>query len=458
MSHPPGIVEALRRHLRGAVTAPADAGFAGQRRVWNGAIDRHPCAIAHCADAQDIQSVLRLGQEHGVGISVRGGGHNVAGLAVRDDAILIDLSAMRAVAVNTQARVATVGGGALWSDVDAATAAAGLATTGGMVSTTGVGGLTLGGGAGWLMRRFGLACDNLLAAQVVLADGRSVRAAPGEHPDLYWGLRGGAGGLGVVASCEFRLHPLQQVLAGLMVYPGDQAASVLRHWRDFAQHAADEFCGLVVLCNAPPLPFVDGAWHGKPVVIVAACWSGALADGETALAPLRGHGKPLADVIGPLPYVQWQRMQDPGAPPGRCQYWKTANFSALSDASIELLAQATCALPSAYTELHVQHMGGAVARVPADDCAFAHRGAQFFVNFVGATAAMNDLDVVRNWVRDWHARLAAQALPGRLPNFSDSDDADAIPQFGKDHARRVLELRQRYDASGLFRSALIADR
>ena len=450
MSRTAPITQALQSRMRGTVVGADVDGFNQLRRVWNGAIDRRPCAIARCVDAHDVQLALQVARDHRVEVTVRGGGHNVAGLAVRDGALLLDLGAMRAVSVNTQLRIATVEGGALWRDVDAATAAAGLATTGGLISTTGVGGFTLGGGAGWLMRRCGLACDNLLGANVVLADGRSVRVAAGEHPDLYWGLRGGAGGLGVVTSLEFRLYPLAQVLAGLVVFPGDQSAAVLRRFRDVAHDAPDEFCGLVVMTSAPPLPFLDAAWHGRTVCIVAVCWSGAVATGERILEPIRHAGASLADVVAPMPYAHWQQMLDPSAPPGRCHYWKSVNFASLSDGAIDLLAAAADARRTPFTELHVQHMGGAVARVPPSDCAFAHRDARFFVNLIGAAADATDFDGLRGWIRDLYTRLSAHALPSRMPNFSDADDKDAIAQFGKDHARRLQELRVRYDPEGLF--------
>jgi hypothetical protein len=457
MSRTAPITQALQSRMRGTVVGADVDGFNQLRRVWNGAIDRRPCAIARCVDAHDVQLALQVARDHRVEVTVRGGGHNVAGLAVRDGALLLDLGAMRAVSVNTQLRIATVEGGALWRDVDAATAAAGLATTGGLISTTGVGGFTLGGGAGWLMRRCGLACDNLLGANVVLADGRNVRVDAGEHPDLYWGLRGGAGGLGVVTSLEFRLYPLAQVLAGLVVFPGDQSAAVLRRFRDVAHDAPDEFCGLVVMTSAPPLPFLDSAWHGRTVCILALCWSGAVAAGERILEPIRHAGASLADVVAPMPYAQWQQMFDPGAPPGRCHYWKSVNFASLSDGAIDLLAAAADARRTPFTELHVQHMGGAVARVPPSDCAFAHRDARFFVNLIGAAAGATDFDGLRGWIRDLYTRLSAHALPSRMPNFSDADDQDPIAQFGKDHARRLHELRVRYDPEGLFASTRHAD-
>jgi hypothetical protein len=450
MSPNSSFIQDLQAQLRGPVFGPDATEFDQLRHVWNGAIDRRPCAIARCADARDVQLALQVARDHRVGVTVRGGGHNVAGLSVQDGALLLDLGGMRAVSVNAQLRIATVEGGALWRDVDAATAVAGLATTGGLISTTGVGGFTLGGGAGWLMRRHGLACDNLIGAHVVLADGRSVRVAAGEHPDLYWGLRGGAGGLGVVTSLELRLYPLAQVLAGLVVFPADQSSAVLRRFRDLALEVPDEFCGMVVLTSAPPLPFLDTAWHGRTVCILALCWSGEVEAGERVIEPIRHAVTSLADVVAPMPYVQWQQMLDPSAPPGRCHYWKSVNFSSLSDGAIDLLVAAADARLTPFTELHVQHMGGAVARVPPSDCAFAHRDARFFVNLIGAAADATDFEALREWVRDLYTRLSAHGLPSRMSNFSDADDQDAIARFGKDHARRLQDLRRRYDSDGLF--------
>ncbi len=306
-----------------------------------------------------------------------------------------------------------VQGGAVWRDVDGATAIDGLATTGGLVSSTGVGGFTLGGGAGWLMRKHGLACDNLRAAGVVLADGRLVRASPQEHADLYWGLRGGAGGLGVVTSFEFQLHPLREVLAGLVVHSGRACGRSFAGLPRFRCGAPDEFCGLAVIAHGPPLPFLDSAWHGRPVLMFALCWSGEIAAGEAALAGLRGHGRPVVDHIGRMPYAQWQQLQDPSAPRGHYYYWKTANYAALSDSTVDALAAMAQRLPSMRSEIHVQHMGGAVSRFAADDSAFAHRNAQFFVNFIGITDAPSALGALREGIRALHDEAAHEALPER---------------------------------------------
>jgi FAD/FMN-containing dehydrogenase len=450
MSDIPAVAKALDTELPGRVFGADAEEFDRLRRVWNAAIDCRPCAIARCGDLRDVQRVLQVARDHGVPVTVRGGGHNVAGLAVRDGAVLLDLAGMREVGVDAKRRIATIQGGALWRDVDAATATAGLATTGGLISTTGVGGFTLGGGVGWLMRQFGLACDNLIAAQVVLADGRSVRVTADEHPDLYWGLRGGAGGLGVVTGLELRLYPLTEVLAGLVVFPLAQSNAVLRRFRDFAREAPEEFCGMVVLTSAPPLPFLDSAWHGRPVCIVGVCWSGEAAAGERAIEPIRHAGEPIGAFVARMPYAQWQQMLDPSAPPGRHHYWKSVNFASLSDAVIDRVASAAAALPTPITELHVQHLGGAVARAPMGECAFAHRAAKFFVNLIGQAPEQAQFESVRDWIRSLYGELSLNALDGRMPNFADRDDQDAIARFGKKNADRLRDLRRRYDPDGLF--------
>jgi FAD/FMN-containing dehydrogenase len=444
--------DALRARLRGSTLVPGDPEYDSARRVWNGAIDRRPSCIIRCADAEDVSHAVRIAVDSGLTMTVRGGGHNVAGRSVGDGKLLLDLSGLRQVSVNRDSKIASVQGGALWRDVDAASAAEGLATTGGLISSTGVGGLTLGGGAGWLMRKHGLACDNVRSFGVVLADGRFIRASASEHADLFWGLRGGGGGLGVVTSFEFQLHPLREVLAGLVVHSAERGAEALRFFRDFASSAADEFCGIALIAHAPPLPFIEPEWHGRPVIMFAMCWSGDLEAGERALKPLRAWGSPLVDHVGKMPYAQWQRMQDPGAPRGHYYYWKTANFAALSDATLtELAAMAHC-LPTMRSEVHVQHMGGAVARLPADDAAFAHRDAKFFVNYIGQTDSLCAVDRLRAGIRELHDKASGEALPGILTNFTDQDDNDPVRQLGQRNAARLASLRRSTDAAGLLQS------
>lgn len=443
-------VEALRSQVRGQLLLPGDVRYAIGRRCWNASIDRSPAGIVWCEDAEDVTRTLRIATEYGLPVTVRAGGHNVAGRGVADGALLIDLSRMRAVSVHADSRVAEVQGGALWHDVDVAAARCGLATTGGMVSSTGVGGFTLGGGAGWLMRKCGLAVDNLRAASVVLADGRFVRASADEHPDLFWGLRGGGGGLGVVTGFEFALHPVKQVYGGVVVRPAEEAALLLRTFRDFTAEAPDAFCGMVVLMHAPTLPFLDAAWYGRPVAITPLCWSGDPASAEEALAPLRRMGSPIVDHVGPMPYVQWQHLQDVGAPSGRYHYWKTSSYRSLSDSAIESLAAAASSLPTSLSEIHVQHLGGAVARIPAEETSFAQRDAGVFVNLIGATQWPEEFPSMRERVRALYGRMADGALSRLLPNFSDRDDGRVPEQLGPESAGRLQALRRRYDPEGRF--------
>jgi FAD binding domain len=441
-------LDALRLRLRGTSLVPGDEGYELARRVWNGAIDRRPSCIVICADAEDVSHAVRIAADHGLRMTVRGGGHNVAGRSIRDGSLLLDLSNLRQVSVNRELRTARVQGGAVWRDVDRATAIEGLATTGGLISSTGVGGFTLGGGAGWLMRKHGLACDNVRSADVVLADGRFVHASPQEHADLYWGLRGGAGGFGVVTSFEFQLHPLREVLAGLIVHPAEHAGEALRAFRDFVAGAPDEFCGLAVIAHGPPLPFLDAAWHGRPVLMFAVCWSGDLDEGERALAPLRAHGQPVVEHVGRMPYVQWQQLQDPSAPRGHYYYWKTANYASLSDDTVRELAAMATRLPTMRSEIHVQHMGGAVSRSDPDDSAFAHRYAKFFVNFIGISDTLSAYGLLREGIRALHGEGSRDALPGALTNFADQDDSDEVRRFGPQNAGRLAALRKKYDPTG----------
>jgi FAD/FMN-containing dehydrogenase len=444
------VLRALAGKIQGSVVRSEDATFDAACRVWNAAIDRRPAAIVVCAGENDAALALRTAVDHGLPVAVRGGGHNVAGRAMVDGSLLLDLSGMRQVTVDASSQIAVVQGGALWHDVDVATAEHALATTGGLISTTGVGGFTLGGGTGWLMRRYGLAIDNLLGATVALADGRSVHASADDHANLFYGLRGGAGGFGVVTSFEFKVYPLKDVVAGVVIRPAAEAQNALRAFRDFALQAPDDYCGMMILTNAPPLPFLDTAWHGRPVVIHAMCWSGDTAAGQRALEPLRRSGTVLADHVGQMPYVQWQHLMDPTAPAGRHHYWKTASYASLSEATIEALARAVNNLPSPQTEIHLQHLGGAVARIPEADTAFAARSAQFFINVLGVTPSSDGFNAMRTGVRDLYGQLTPESLPSLLPNFSDEDDGDVTTRFGAAQRSRVQSIRRQYDPSGVF--------
>jgi len=360
--------------FRGRLITADDPDYDTARAVWNGAVDRRPQLIARCSGVADAAAAVRFARDHDLGIAVRGGGHNVAGTAVCDDGIVIDLSAMRAVWVDPVGRTALVQGGALWGDVDHETQAYGLATTGGIVGHTGVAGLTLGAGIGFLMRKHGLTIDNLLAAEVVTAEGSIVRAAADEHPDLFWALRGGGGNFGVVTTFQFALHPVgPTVMAGPVFWAADDTTDVLRFYRDFTAEAPDELGTVVRLGTVPPLPVIAEDLHWRPALAVACCYAGAVEEGKRVVGELRGFGKPLVDLLSPTPYTAFQGALDDTVLHGWHYYWKSTNLAGLSDDTIAIVADHayTAGSPRSYSAMF--HMGGAVARVPHDSTAYGAR-------------------------------------------------------------------------------------
>ncbi|RDI99370.1 FAD-binding oxidoreductase [Dyella solisilvae] len=445
--------QALAETLRGRLLLKGDPDYEQRRRVWNGAIDRHPLAIARCADAEDVRAVVRFASREQIPVTVRGGGHNVAGLAAQDDALMLDLGLMNRVEVDPASRTVRVEGGALWRDVDAATQPHGLATTGGFVSTTGIGGYTLGGGVGWLMRRCGLAIDNLIEADVVLTDGRDVVASEQKNGDLFWALRGGAGGLGVVTHFTYRLHAVGEVLAGVVFHPIDAAAGLLRVFRDVTSGVSNELTAMLVFTTAPPLPFLPPEVHGRRVIVLAYCWSGEATAGKRVCAPLADWGQPLGRHEGVMPYAAWQQTFDPTAPTGDHYYWTTSQFDALDDGLIESLLPHAIAPADPFSEVHVHHLGGAVAAIPAQSTAFSQREATFFINVIGRTANAERFDAVRAWVRALRAGLAPFARTGMQPNFT--FEATDLATLGHSSATRARldELRKHYDPNGLLISA-----
>ena len=436
--------------MRGALLLPGSPEYEERRHVWNGAIDRRPLAIARCADAEDVSVAVKFAARERLPLTIRGGGHNVAGLAVRDGALMLDLGALNRVEVDAHERVVRVEGGALWREVDAATQPHGLATTGGLVSSTGVGGLTLGGGVGWLMRRCGLAIDNLLSADVVLADGRCIVASAEQHPDLFWALRGGAGGLGVVTRFAFRLHEVGEVLAGAVFHPLEAAPALLQAFRAFVPTAPDPCTFMLVFTTAPPAPFLPPRVHGQRVLALAYCWSGDPATGEQAMAPLTGFGEPLGRVGGTMPYAAWQQSFDVHAPAGEHYYWTTSILDGLDDALIDALVSQAAKAPDPLCEVHVHHLGGVVAALPAEASAFVHRDAPFFINAIGHAQGLEKLTGVREWARELRSSLLPWARDGMQPNFA-GEAADWQAQTHDAATRAQLEgIRRKYDPSGLF--------
>src|SRR5882757_4205830 len=377
-------VQELREAIHGRVLRPQDDGYAEACRIWNGAFDgRRPAVIVGASGAADVIAAVGFARSNDLAIAVRGGGHSIAGFSSCDDGIVIDLSAMRSVRVDPDAQRAYVGPGAVWADVDHETQAHALATTGGLVSTTGVAGFTLGGGIGWLLRKHGLACDNLVAADVVTADGQLVHASETENADLLWGLRGGAGNFGIVTQFEFALHPVgPTVYAGLIFFAAEHDAELLRVFREWAPDVPDDITAALNLTTAPPLPVVPQEWHGKKVIALIAVSAGPIEEAEAHFRSFREAAEPVADLLGPMPYTAMQTLIDPLWQKGIHAYFKATNLARLDDELIERLCELHLEAPGAQCEIHVHQMGGAVARVGEDETAFSERSMPFVLNAV----------------------------------------------------------------------------
>ena len=444
--------DALAHTLTGPLIVPGDADYDEARQVWNGMIDRRPAMIARCQTAEDVVACVNFARQNDLLVAVRGGAHNVAGNATCDDGIVIDLSGMKQVTVDPVAGTATAQPGCTWADFDKATHTFGLATTGGLVSSTGIAGFTLGGGLGWLMRKYGMTCDNLRAAQVVTADGRRVRAAPDENADLLWGLRGGGGNFGVVTAFEYDVYPLTTVLAGLTLYPASSAAEVLRFFREFVSTAPDELTCIAIFLTAPPAPFVPAELQMKPAIAVAVCYAGDLEEGQRVLQPLRSFGQPAADLIGPMPYPVLQSMFDEGAPKGMQNYWKSAFLNDLSDGAIGVLVEAAAAMRSPLAALHIHHMQGALSRVSAEATAFGNRDAHFVLNIVGLWPDPTDSPANIAWVRDTYGGISPHGTGRSYVNFMADEGQDRVrAAYSQTNFDRLVALKRKYDPTNLFR-------
>ncbi len=439
-------------NFSGTLLTPDSPGYDEARTIWNAMIDRRPGLIVQCADAKDVARAVRFARAHDLLVAVRGGGHNIAGNAVCDGGLMIDLSPMRSVRVDQATRTARVGAGCTLGDVDRSTQSYGLATPLGVNSTTGIAGLTLGGGFGWLSRRLGLTIDNLLSAEVVTAEGEIVRASASENPDLFWAIRGGGGNFGIVTSFEFQLHPVgPHVLSGLVVHPLGAARDVLRFYRDFLPTTPEAFSCWFVLRLAPPLPFLAPEWHGKPILVLAMCWSGDLAEGERVAAPLRTFGKPLADVVAANPYADWQTALDPLLTPGFRNYWKSHDFRELSDGLIDVLLDHTARIPDPNTEIAYAQLGGAISRVPQVATAYGHREAQFAMNVHGRWTEPGRDEACIGWARDLFRAAAPFSTGGVYVNFLTQEEGDRVRSAYGPNYERLVELKKRYDPGNLFR-------
>ncbi len=449
----PATLEAFRSRIRGAVIVPGDAGYDAARAIWNAMIDRRPAVIVRVAGAADVIETVRLARDTGLPLAVRGGGHNIAGNAVCDAGIVLDCSAMRSVRVDPVARTARVEPGVTLGELDREAQAFGLATPVGINSTTGIAGLALGGGFGWLSRKFGVTADNLLAADVVTADGQLLHASETSHPELFWAIRGGGGNFGVVTSFEFRLHTVgPQVLAGLVVHPLAHAKAVIDGYRAFMAKAPDELTSWFILRKAPPLPFLPAEWHGKEVLILAVCWCGSdLEQGQQVVAPLRALGTPIADIVGPMPFVAWQSAIDPLLTPGARNYWKSHDFTSLSDGLVQTLLDFAGRLPSDETEVAIAHLGGAVNRRPFDSTAYPHRDVEFVMNVHTRWREPAQDAACVGWARGLFDAAGAYATGAVYVNFMPTDETARVKSAYGANYDRLAKAKAQYDPKNLFR-------
>lgn len=447
----PNAIETLKARMRGPVILPEDPGYDDARSIWNAMIDKRPGAIAQCTGVADVMHAVQVAMDYGLLVSVRSGGHNIAGSALCDDGLTIDLSRMKSVRIDPDARLAYVEPGATLGDFDHEAQAFGLATSLGINSTTGVAGLTLGGGFGWLTRKHGLTVDNLIAAEVVTADGQRVRAGEEENADLFWAIRGGGGNFGIVTQFVFRLHPVgPEVLSGLIVYPFEQARSVLSQYREYVETIPDDLCVWAVLRKAPPLPFLPEAVHGREVVVFAFMHSGDLAEGERLIEPVRHFGEAYGEHIGPAPYAGWQQGFDPLLTPGARNYWKSHNFAELSDEAIDTVIEYTGKLPSPQCEIFIALLGGEANRVAEDATAYAHRNVKFVMNVHGRWDESAQDEECVSWSRDFFEAARPFAMGGVYVNFMTEEETDRIGAAYGPNYERLARIKQKYDPGNLF--------
>ena len=448
----PERIDALRTALRGNLVLPDEPGYDAARTLWNAMVDRRPAAVVRAAGAGDVIQAVKFAGENRLLLAVRGGGHNIAGKATCDGGLMLDLSAMKSVRVDPALGTARVEPGALLSDFDRETQAFGLSTPTGINSTTGMAGLTLGGGFGWQSRKRGLTIDNLLGVDVALASGEFVQASPTQNADLFWAVRGGGGNFGVVTSFEYRLHKLgPEVLAGLIVYPIEQARQVFEGYRAFTASAPDEMTAWLVMRKAPPLPFLPASVHGTEVVVLAFCWIGETSQGNELAAHLRRFGTAAGEHVGAMPFAAWQTAFDPLLERGARNYWKSHDFKTLNVDVERILCEAIGRLPTAECEAFIGHLGGAVNRVPTDATAYPHRDVEYVINVHTRWRDSSDDARCIDWARQLFDALAPHATGGVYVNFMPEDEAQRVAAgaYGPNYAR-LGALKAKYDPANLF--------
>lgn len=449
---PPSNPEVVIPAFAGRVITPRDDGYEKARSVWNGAIDRYPRYIARCHDASDVAAVLRFARQQEIPTAIKGGGHGVAGTAVCDDGVVIDLSAMKSITVDPTARTARAQAGVLWGELDRSAQAFGLATTGGTMSRTGISGLTLGGGIGWLMRRHGLTIDNLQSVEVVTAEGKILTASQREHADLFWAVRGGGGNFGVVTSFTYRLHPVgPEVLAGPVIWALEDAPEILRRYREFTEAAPRAVNTIVGLRKAPPAPFLPVELHHRPICMVAMLWVGDPTEGEKALAPMRSAGRPLLDLVAVRAYTDLQTMFDAGAPDGWHYYWKSAVLGTLDDPTIDTIVEHASRVESPLSYAAMFQLGGAVEDIDEDDTAYSHRRASHNVTINGVWRPNQPVaERETAWTREFFEAIEPYQI-GAYINFLDRDDQDRVQAaYGDRKYQRLADLKRLYDPDNIF--------
>jgi FAD/FMN-containing dehydrogenase len=445
-------IEELKSATRGQLLLPGDAGFDEARSIWNAMIDRHPAIILRCAGVADVRRGVAFARDNHLPLAVRGGGHNIAGTALCDDGLVIDLSPMKSVYIDASARRAYVEPGATLGDFDHEAQAFGLATPLGINSTTGVAGLTLGGGFGWLSRKYGMTVDNLISADVVTADGELLHASADSHEDLFWAIRGGGGNFGVVTRFEFALHPVGPlVYGGLVVLPLEQAKNALLQYRTAVENMPEELSVWVVSRLAPPLPFLPPEAHGKPVIVFAMCYSGPVENGPSVVEAVRGFGTPIGEHLGPMPYAMWQQAFDPLLSPGARNYWKSHNLDKISDGLIDALLHAIGALPSPQCEIFFGQIGAQTSRVPVEATAYSSRDTQYAMNVHGRWDNASDDERCIGWARAFFDAAAPFALGSVYVNFMTQEEGGRVADAYGPNYERLVAVKSHYDPRNLFR-------
>jgi FAD/FMN-containing dehydrogenase len=440
----------LRAQVRGDVVEPADEGYEQARRVYNAMIDRRPAMIVRCANAGDVVAAVNFARENRLDLAVRGGEHSVPGFGTCDDGLVVDLSRMRGVRVDPRNRSARAEGGATWGDFNAATYGFGLATTGGIISTTGIAGLTLGGGIGYLARGCGLSADNLISADVVTADGSFRVASKDENDDLFWAIRGGGGNFGVVTSFEYRLDPIKDIYGGPMFFELSDAGKILRFYREFIADAPEQLGAFPAFQIAPPLPFIPEDRHGDTFLAVVACWAGPLDQGEQALKPFHDVAPVVAEFVGPMPYPALNSAFDALVPPGLQHYWKANFVTELTDEAIEAHLEHGPKVPVVNSTMHIYPINGACHRVAPDATPFAYRDANFATVIAGMWPDPSQNEANIKWVRDYYAATSPHSEEGGYVNFMAGDDQDRIKANYRGNYERLVDVKRKYDPDNLF--------